>query len=95
MNEANTNIGSSFDSWLREEGIYAEATTAAIKRVLARQLASTMREQRISLTEMARRMATSRAAVQRLLDADNTSATLGTLCKAAAAVGRQLRLELI
>ena len=32
------NIGSPFDSWLQEEGIYEEVTTRAIKRVLARQV---------------------------------------------------------
>ena len=88
-------IGSSFDSWLHEEGIYEEVTTAAIKRVLARQLEATMKEQSITKAEMARRMTTSKSALNRLLDPENSSVTLGTLHKAAAAVGRQLRLELV
>ena len=58
-------------------------------------LPSAMDEQRISKAAMARRMMTSRAALNRLLDPDNESVTLGTLHKAAAAVGRQLRLELV
>ena len=82
------NIGSSFDSWLREEDIYEEVTATAIKRVLARQLGAAMRNERVSKAEMARRMHTSRAALDRLLDPDNDAVTLGTLRKAAMAVGR-------
>jgi antitoxin HicB len=89
------NIGSSVDSWLREEGIYEEVTEAAIKRVLARQLEAAMKEKHVSKAEMARRMRTSRAALDRLLDPDYSAVTLSTLRKAATAVGRQLRLELV
>jgi DNA-binding Xre family transcriptional regulator len=89
------NIGSSFDSWLREEGIYEEVTGAAIKRVLARQLEAAMKEKQFSKAEMARRMHTSRAALDRLLDPEHDAVTLGTLRKAALAVGRELRLELV
>ena len=91
----NGRIGSSFDSWLKTEGIYEEVTSTAIKRVLARQIASAMDELNLSKTEMAKRMQTSRAALERLLDPDNEAVTLGTLTKAAHAVGRQLRMELI
>jgi antitoxin HicB len=90
-----TNLGSSFDSWLREEGIYEEASSVAIKRVLARQLEAAMHEQKVSRTEMARKMHTSRAALNRLLDPENDSVTLATLQKAALVVGREIRLELI
>lgn len=89
------NIGSSFDSWLREEGIYEEVTASAIKRVLARQLAAAMKEKQLSKAEMARRMQTSRAALDRLLDPEYEAVTLATLRKAAQAVGRGLRLELV
>ncbi len=89
------NIGSEFDSWLRNEGIYEETTTAAIKRVLARQVEAAMKEQGVSKTEMARRMHTSRSQLDRLLDPANKSITLDTLQRAAAAVGRGLRLELV
>ena len=89
------NIGSTFDSWLREEGIYEEVTASAIKRVLARQVEAAMREKNFSKTEMARRMRTSRAALDRLLDPKYDAINLNTLQKAATAVGRQLRLELI
>jgi len=88
------NIGSSFDSWLREEGVYEEVTATAIKRVLARQVEAAMKEKNFSKAEMARRMYTSRAALDRLLDPEYDAVTLNTLRKAAAAVGRELRLEL-
>jgi len=89
------NIGSTFDSWLREEGIYEEVTATAIKRVLARQLAAEMKKQEISKSEMARRMHTSRAALDRLLDPQNAAVTLTTLRKAALVVGRDISLELV
>jgi antitoxin HicB len=89
------NIGSSFDSWLREEGIYEEVTASAIKRVLARQVEAAMKEKHFSKAEMARRMHTSRAALDRLLDPDYEAVTLSTLRKATTAVGRELRLELV
>ncbi len=89
------NKGSSFDDWLKEEGIYEEVSAAAIKRVLARQIEHAMKEKRLSKAEVARRMQTSRAALDRLLDAQNGSVTLNTLYRAAAAVGRQVRLELV
>jgi len=89
------NIGSSFDSWLREEGLYDAASNAAIKRVVARQVEAAMQEKGLTKAEMAKRMHTSRAALDRLLDPENDAVTLNTLQKAAAAVGRELRLELV
>jgi predicted XRE-type DNA-binding protein len=89
------NKGSPFDGWLREEGIYEEVSAAAIKRVLARQIEHAMKQRRLSKAEVARRMHTSRAALDRLLDAQNGSVTLNTLYRAAAAVGRQVSLELV
>ena len=89
------NIGSTFDSFLREEGIYEEVASAAIKRVLARQLEAAMKEKNVTRSEMARQMHTSRAALNRLLDPENASVTLNTLFKAATAVGREIRLELV
>jgi antitoxin HicB len=88
-------IGSSFDDFLKEDGIYEDATARAIKRVLARQLAELMRREEISKTELATRMKTSRAQLDRLLDPENESVTLGTLARAAQAVGRHLRMELV
>jgi antitoxin HicB len=95
MTAMKKNIGSSFDSWLREEGMYEEVTGAAIKRVLSRQIVEAMAEQNISKTEMASRMHTSRSALDRLLDPEQEAVTLSTLRKAAQVVGRQLRMELV
>ena len=89
------NIGSSFDSWLHEESIYEDVSAAALKRVLARQVAAAMKEKQFSKAEMARRMGTSRAALDRLLDPEYDAVTLSTLRKAAQAVGRKVRLELV
>jgi hypothetical protein len=90
-----TNIGSTFDSFLREEGICEEVSANAIKRVVARQIASAMSQKGITKAEMARKMSTSRASLDRLLDPDNGAITLSTLQKAASVVGRGIRLELV
>jgi predicted XRE-type DNA-binding protein len=89
------NIGSSFDDFLREDGIYEEVTATAIKRVLARQIAEQMEQQQITKAAMAKRMHTSRAALDRLLDPENDAITLNTLFRAATAVGRQIHFELV
>jgi antitoxin HicB len=88
-------IGSSFDDFLKQEGIYEQVTARAIKRVLVRQLDDLMKREEISKTELATRMKTSRAQLDRLLDPENESVTLGTLARAAQAVGRHLRMELV
>lgn len=88
-------LGSSLDDFLSEEGRLAEAEAVAAKRVLAFQIARLMAEQQLSKAEMARRMSTSRAAVDRLLDADSESATLATLEKAAAALGCRLHIAFV
>ena len=89
------NKGSTLDSLLREDGIYEDVTSAAIKRVLARQLEAAMQQKSLSRAEMARQMHTSRAALNRLLDTANEYVTLATLQKAASVVGRSIRLELV
>jgi antitoxin HicB len=94
MSSANPHIGSSFESFLEEEGILEECTATAIKRVLARQIEQAMAERGLSKAAMARAMRTSRPQLDRLLDPDNPSVTLDTLQRAATAVGRRLRLEL-
>ena len=88
-------IGSSFDDFLKSDGSYEIVTARAIKRVLARQLGALMKREEISKSELASRMKTSRAQLDRLLDPDNESVTLGTLARAAKAVGRNLRVELV
>jgi antitoxin HicB len=89
----NPHIGSDFDAFLKEEGIHEEVTAAAIKRVIAWQLEKLMKSKRITKTEMASRMRTSRAVVNRLLDEDDTSVTLATLARASLAIGAPLKIE--
>lgn len=90
----NKHIGSSFDDFLIEEGIYNEVHTAAIKRVIAYQIAESMRVQGITASELAIKMETSRSSVNRLLDPENQSVTLTTLERAANILGKRLHFEL-
>jgi antitoxin HicB len=88
------NIGSDFDAFLEEEGLLEETTVRAVKRYIAYRLAERMSEARLSKSEMARRMDTSRSALERLLDPDNPSVTLQTLQSAVQALGGRLKIEL-
>ncbi len=89
----NPHVGSSFDDFLAEEGLLADAETVAIKRVIVFQIVRLMEEEGISKSEMARRMKTSRSALDRLLDPENDSVSLQTLQRAAQALGKRLRIE--
>ena len=88
-------IGSDFDDFLREEGIYELSTAAALKKVLAMQIEAEMKTQQLTKTSMAKRMHTSRAALNRLLDDSDTSLTLTTLASAASALGKGVKIELV
>jgi len=92
---ANQHFGSSIEDFLKEEGIYDEATFHAIKRVLSWQIEEAMKEQGITKSELARRMHTSRPQVTRLLDPKNDKVQLETVQRAATAVGRKLKVELV
>ncbi len=87
-------IGGDFDDFLRDEGILDDAEAVATKRVIAFQIAQEMEREHISQSEMARRMKTSRSAVERLLDPANPSVTLATLERAVTAVGKRLKVQL-
>ena len=95
MSKINPHVGSTFESWLDEKGIREEANAAAIKSVIAEQIAAAMKERGLTKSRMAELMHTSRAQLDRLLDPDNSGATLETLMRAAKVVGRELRLELV
>ena len=95
MRKKKTHVGSSLNDFLKEEGILEEARATALKEALAWQVQNAMKRKKINKVEMARRMKTSRAALDRLLDPAYSSVTLHTLCKAARAVGRDLRIELV
>jgi hypothetical protein len=88
-------LGSNFDDFLKEEDLLVEAETVALKRVIAFQIAQLMESSRISKTAMAKRMQTSRSAIERLLDPTNESITLQTLERAAMALGKRLQIELV
>jgi DNA-binding Xre family transcriptional regulator len=87
-------IGSRFDDFLEEGGVLAEAESIAVKRVIAFQLKVFMKEQKLTKTQLAKRMKTSRSALERLLDPDNPSVTLLTLERAAKALGKRIRIGL-
>jgi len=87
-------LGSDFDDFLEEEGILAGTEAVAVKRVIVFQVEQMMIEQNLSKTEMSRRMKTSRAALDRLLDPGNQAVTLQTLDRAAHALGKHLHISL-
>ena len=91
----NKHRGSDLRDFLREEGVLEEVEARAVKRALALKLADLARKQSVTKSEMAVRMKTSRAAVDRLLDGENPSVTLTTLGKAARALGRKIKIELV
>lgn len=91
----NPYIGSSFDELLQEDQTIEIVEAVALKRVIAWQIEQAMISQGLSKTEMAYRMNTSRAALNRLLDPLNTSVTLNTIERAARVVGKRLQLELV
>ena len=82
--------GSSFDSFLEEEGIREEVEAVAVKRVLAWQLVRAMRKQQKTKQAMAKQLHTSRSQLDRLLDPRNVSVTLDTMSRAARALGKRL-----
>ena len=87
--------GQLFGDFLKEQGTYEETTEHAIKRVIAYQIAQAMKERGISKVAMAKRLKTSRSQLDRLLDPENGNVTIGTLARAAEAVGRSIKLELV
>ena len=91
----NPHWGSTLDSFLEEEGIREQATPAAIKKVIAWQLAEEMKRKNITKKRLAELMNTSRAQIDRLLDPEKGNVTIETLQRAATLLGRQIRLELV
>lgn len=89
-----SHIGSSFDAFLEEQGTRGETIAMASKRVLAWQLAQAMEEGNLTRDDMAARMGTTVVQIDRILDPEDDTVQLDTLHRAAAAVGRKVRLEL-
>lgn len=90
---SNPHIGSNFDDFLQEEGIFEEVEAAAIKKVVACMIEQTMAKSHITKSAMAKRMGTSRTQLDRLLDPANPSVTLTTIAKAAKAIGKKVSIS--
>ncbi len=90
----NKHIGSDFDDFLKEEGIFPEVEAVAIKKVIAFQIKQMMEKKHLSKTAMANKMKTSRSALDRLLDPSNVSITLQTLERAALALGKKVKIKI-
>ena len=91
----NKHRGSTLESFLKKDGLQEEVHAAALKRAVALKLDDLMKEQRVNKSAMAAQMQTSRAAIHRLLDPENTSITLATLNRAARSLGRRVKIELV
>jgi predicted XRE-type DNA-binding protein len=94
MKRKKMSVGSSFEDFLKEEGIFDETSILAIKRVLTWQISELMKRRAISKIEMAKRMQTSRSQVDRLLDPDNDKVLLETVQRAASALGKRVSITL-
>jgi DNA-binding Xre family transcriptional regulator len=93
--KTNPRRGGTLDAFLKREGIHSEVVAQAEKEILAWKLQSAMKEKKMTVSALAKRMHTSRAAINRILDPANPSITLGTLEKAALALGKRWRFELV
>jgi antitoxin HicB len=91
----NPHRGSSFEDFLKEEGLQERCTAIALKRILALQIEKEMQRQHITKSAMALKMRTSRSQLDRLLDPEKTGVSLEIMQRAAAVVGRELRVQLI
>jgi transcriptional regulator with XRE-family HTH domain len=91
----NPHIGSDFDDFLSEQGLAEEVCAAALKRVIAWQIAEAMKAQHITKKALADRMHTSRTAVDRALDQNDAGMTLATLANAARALGQRVEIRLV
>lgn len=91
----NPHVGSSLDDFMKDEGFFEEASTQAIKEVIAWQLAEEMKEKGITKVRMAEMMKTSRNQLDRVLNPTDGNVTLETLQRAAQVLGRKVHLELV
>ena len=94
MAKRNPRTGSRFDDFLKEEGVFEEVQAKALKRALAEQLEEGMQVAKLTKQDMARKMATSRSQLDRVLDPGNVSIQLDTLIKATHALGKELEIKI-
>ena len=90
----NKHLGQDFDEFLARQGELAQTTAVALKRVIAWQISEQMRIQQVNKTDLAKKMQTSRSAVNRLLDESDSSLTLATLASAALALGAKVDIDI-
>ena len=88
-------VGETFEDFLEQQGIRDEVYEHAIKAVLASELGEAMRRQKLTKTVLAAKLGTSRTEIYRLLDPTNDAVSLATLKRAAAAVGKRLKVDLV
>ena len=88
-------VGQNFEDFLQEDGIYEEVQLNALKKTIAHQIRSMMKEKGIRKTEMAIRMKTSRSSLERLLNEESFNITISTISKAAAVLGKRIELSLV
>ncbi len=96
MKKSNDNpcLGSTFESYLKEEGVFEETQEEALKLYIVYQIRNALKEANMTQTELAKRMQTSRAAVKRILDPMNPSITLSTLQRVASALGKRIHIQI-
>lgn len=94
MAKHNPHMGSDFDEFLQEQGIYEAVQAKALKRALSEQLEDSMQAAKLTKVGMAQKMETSRSQLDRVLDPNNTSIQLDTLIKAARAVGKIVEIKI-
>lgn len=90
----NPHDGSTLDSFLEKEGILEHTRSVALKRVIAYRILDILEENNITQTELARRMNTSKTAINRLLNPNNSSITLNTILKAIEALGKTIHISI-
>jgi len=90
----NKHIGSDFEDFLKEENIYEDVEAIAVKHVLALQIQKELKKKKLTKAAVAKKLNTSRAALDRILDPNNTSITLKTLVRLALVLGRKVKLSL-
>ena len=93
MAKRNPRTGPRFDDFLKEEGIFEEIQAKALKRALAEPLQESMQAAKLTKLDMAKKMATSRSQLDRVLDPSNVSVQLDTLIKAARAFGKEIEIK--
>lgn len=91
----NVRIGSSLDDFLRDEGVFEEVETIALKRAIAWQLEQAMQREELSKAEMAERMGTSRAQLDRILDPELGNMTVNSMLRAASATGHAIEVRFV